>query len=197
MQRLVIASNNRGKIEELRELLAGSGFEPVAQGDLGVEEIEETGASFVENALLKARHAARVTGLPALADDSGLCVDALGGDPGLRSARFAGSPIDPEANIDKLLAALDGKPTGQRSAHFHCVLVLLRRPEDPAPLIAEGLWHGRILDARRGDGGFGYDPVFFDPLLGQSAAELDARSKNRLSHRGQALALLRRRLSEL
>ncbi len=197
MQRLVIASNNRGKIEELRELLAGSGFEPVAQGDLGVAEIEETGASFVENALLKARHAARATGLPALADDSGLCVDALGGEPGLHSARYAGTPTDPEANIDKLLAALAGRPTGQRTAHFHCVLVLLRRPEDPAPLIAEGLWHGRILEARRGRGGFGYDPVFFDPLLGQSAAELDARSKNRLSHRGQALALLRRRLSEL
>jgi len=197
MRRLVIASNNRGKIEELRELLAGSGLEPVAQGELGVEEIPETGASFIENALLKARHAARATGLPALADDSGLCVDALGGEPGLHSARYAGSPTDAEANIDKLLAALTGLPPGQRGAHFHCVLVLLRRPEDPAPLIAEGLWHGRVLEARRGEGGFGYDPVFFDPLLGQSAAELDARSKNRLSHRGQALALLRRRLSEL
>ncbi len=197
MQRLVIASNNRGKIDELRELLAGSAIEPVAQGELGVEEIEETGASFIENALLKARHAARVTGLPALADDSGLCVDALGGEPGLHSARYAGSPTNAEANIDKLIAALDGLAPGQRGAHFHCVLVLLRRPEDPAPLIAEGLWHGRILEARRGTGGFGYDPVFFDPLLGQSAAELDARSKNRLSHRGQALATLRRRLSEV
>ena len=195
MQRLVIASNNRGKIEELRELLAGSGFEPVAQGDLGVAEIEETGASFVENALLKARHAARATGLPALADDSGLCVDALDGAPGLYSARYAGGHGDAQRNIDKLLADLDDVPEERRGAHFHCTLALLRHPDDPRPLIAQGEWHGHVLTATRGTGGFGYDPLFLDPDSGLTAAELDPATKNRVSHRGKALAILQEQLA--
>ena len=195
--RLVVASGNRGKLAEFTDLLGDSGIEGIAQGELGVEDIEETGLTFVENALLKARHAARLTGLPALADDSGLCVDALGGAPGLYSARYAGSHGDAQANIDKLLDALHGVPDDLRSAHFHATIVLLRHAEDPEPLIAQGSWHGRILRARRGAGGFGYDPVFLDPERGRSAAELDPALKNRISHRGLALAALRDRLPRL
>lgn len=190
-RRLVLASGNRGKLAELQRILADPGIELVAQADLGIAEIEETGASFVENALLKARHAAGESGLPALADDSGLCVDALGGAPGLYSARYAGPHGDSAANIAKLLDALRDVPAERRTAHFHCSIVLLRAAPDPAPLIAEGRWHGRILDAPRGSGGFGYDPVFLDPVLGASAAELEPAIKNRVSHRGQALARLR------
>lgn len=189
--RLVLASNNRGKLAEMRTILADLEIELVAQADLGIGDIEETGTTFVENALLKARHAARVSGLPALGDDSGLCVNALGGAPGLYSARYAGGHGDAAANIAKLLAALHDVPPQARSAHFHCTIVLLRTAADPAPLIAEGRWHGRILDAPRGNGGFGYDPVFLDPALGLGAAELDAATKNRVSHRGLALARLR------
>jgi XTP/dITP diphosphohydrolase len=149
--------------------------------------------TFVENALIKARHAARASGLPALGDDSGICVDALGGAPGLHSARYAGNG-DSAANIAKLLAALEGVEDAGRRAHFHCTIVLLRNPEDPAPLIAEGVWHGRVLHERRGENGFGYDPVFFDPVLGKSAGELDPSLKNRVSHRGKALARLRESL---
>lgn len=195
--KLVLASGNPGKLAELRTLLVGSGVEPHAQSEFGVGDVEETGLTFVENALLKARHAARITGLPALGDDSGICVDALGGAPGLYSARYAGGHGDAAANIDKLLAALAGVPDVRRGAHFHAVLVLLRHADDPQPLIAEGRWHGRILHARRGDGGFGYDPVFFDPRHGVSAAELDAPTKHRVSHRGQALAALRAGLASL
>lgn len=194
MNRLVLASGNAGKLAELCALLAGTGVELVAQSQLGVEEVEETGLSFVENALLKARHAAAATGLPALADDSGLCVDALGGAPGLYSARYAGSHGDSQANNARLLRELDGLPAARRGAHFHAVIVLLRHPADPQPLIAEGSWAGRILDAPRGDGGFGYDPLFLDPQQGLSAAELDPALKNRISHRGRALAQLRERL---
>ena len=190
--RLVVASGNRGKLSELRQLLTG--IECVSQGELGVADVEETASTFVENALLKARHAARVTGLPALADDSGLCVDALGGAPGLHSARYAGVGADAHANIGKLLAALEHVPEAQRSARFYCVLVLLRDADDPQPLIAEGEWHGRILHAPRGVGGFGYDPVFFDPGRGVSAAELAPDVKSRISHRGRALAVLHQRL---
>jgi len=197
VSRMVVASGNRGKLAEFAQLLAGSGLECVSQGDLGVGDIEETASTFVENALLKARHAARVTGLPALADDSGLCVDALGGAPGLRSARYAGAGADAQANICKLLAALDSVPEAARTARFHCVLVLLRHADDPQPLIAEGQWHGRILPAPRGVGGFGYDPVFLDPVHGVSAAELDPAVKNRISHRGRALQHLRERLADL
>lgn len=190
----VIASSNAGKLREFREMLGDSGIEFVTQGDLGVGDADETGLTFVENALLKARKAARETGLPALGDDSGLCVDALDGAPGLYSARYAGAHGNAGANIDKLLDALRDVPQAQRGAHFYAVIVLLRHAEDPQPLIAEGVWSGRILHERRGDGGFGYDPVFFDPDLGVSAAELDAERKNRISHRGRALAALRAKL---
>jgi XTP/dITP diphosphohydrolase len=196
-RRLVLASGNAGKLAELRALLAGDGFDLVPQSELGVDDIEETGLTFVENALLKARHAARRTGLPALADDSGLCVDALGGAPGLYSARYAGTQGDARANIAKLLEALADVPEERRTAHFHAVVVLLRHADDPQPIIAEGRWPGRILHAPRGGRGFGYDPVFLDPVHAASAAELDPALKNRISHRGQALAVLRARLVEL
>ncbi|HEY6942766.1 RdgB/HAM1 family non-canonical purine NTP pyrophosphatase [Dokdonella sp.] len=189
--KLVLASGNRGKLVEMRELLAGEGLDLVSQAELGIDDVEETGATFVENALLKARHAARATGMPALADDSGLCVDALGGAPGLYSARYAGAGGDAAANIAKLLDALRDVPDGRRTAHFHCTIVLLRAADDPAPLIAEGRWHGHILHAPHGANGFGYDPVFFDPALGAGAAELEPATKNRVSHRGLALARLR------
>ena len=187
---LLLASSNAGKLAELRELL-GAGFQLHAQSEFGVGDAEETGLSFIENAILKARHAARATGLPALGDDSGLCVDALGGEPGLYSARYAGRHGDSEANIDKLLGALAGVPDDARGARFVCVLALVRHADDPMPLIAEGRWEGRILHARSGSGGFGYDPVFFSPAHGCSAAALPAEVKNRDSHRGIALARLR------
>jgi XTP/dITP diphosphohydrolase len=192
--RLVLASSNQGKLAEMGALLDGLGIELVAQSAFGIADAEETGATFIENALLKARHASAASGLPALGDDSGLCVDALGGAPGLYSARYAGSHGDSAANITRLLAALHDVPAAARTAHFHCSIVLLRSPGDPAPLVAEGRWTGRILEAPRGQGGFGYDPVFLDPASGRSAAELDPATKNRLSHRGQALAQLRRQL---
>ncbi|WP_222564652.1 RdgB/HAM1 family non-canonical purine NTP pyrophosphatase [Novilysobacter antarcticus] len=197
MSRIVLASGNAGKLAEFNRLFAGAGIAFIAQGDLGVEDIEETGLSFVENALLKARHASRVTGMPALADDSGLCVDALGGAPGLYSARYAGDPSDPVRNIDKLLDALEGVPNDQRGARFHCSLVLLRHAEDPSPLIAQGDWSGRILDRPRGSGGFGYDPVFMDEAYGISAAELEPSVKAACSHRGRALRELQRQLAAL
>lgn len=188
--KLVLASGNAGKLAELRDLLGDAGIDLHAQSEFGGEDAEETGLTFVENAILKARHAARATGLPALGDDSGLCVDALGGAPGLYSARYAGTHGDAGANIVKLLDALRDVPEQRRTARFVCVLALLRHAEDPQPLIAEGVWEGRILFAPRGDGGFGYDPVFFDPERNMGAAELDAALKNRISHRGRALALL-------
>jgi XTP/dITP diphosphohydrolase len=190
--RIVVATGNRGKLAEIRAILDEFRVEVVAQGELGIAEVEETGLTFVENALLKARNAAAATGGPAIADDSGLEVDALGGAPGIRSARYAGEPADDEANIDRLLAAL--ADAGDRNAAFRCVMVCLRHAEDPAPVIAEGVWSGRILAARRGRGGFGYDPVFFDPASGCSAAELDPDEKNRVSHRARALRELARRL---
>jgi len=193
--KLVLASSNAGKLEELRELLADTGIELIAQSDLGVDDAEETGETFVENAIIKARHAARLTGLPALADDSGICVDALDGAPGLYSARYAGEHGNASRNIDKLLEALREVPDAQRDAHFYCVLVLLHHAQDPQPLIVEGQWRGRILHARQGDGGHGYDPVFLDPVHGQSAAEMPLVLKNGLSHRGQALAALKQRLA--
>lgn len=192
--KLVLASGNRGKLAEMREVLAGFGIELVAQGELGIEDAEETGTTFIENALLKARHAARQSGLPAIGDDSGLCVDALGGAPGLYSARYAGRHGDAAANIAKLLDALRDVPEDGRAGHFHCSIALLRGADDPAPLIAEGRWHGRILPAPRGANGFGYDPVFLDTASQRSAAELEATVKNRISHRGIALARLREQL---
>jgi XTP/dITP diphosphohydrolase len=191
VRRIVVATGNRGKLAEIRDVLAGTGIELVAQSDLGISDADETGATFVENALIKARHASRASGLPALGDDSGICVDALGGAPGLISARYAGAHGDGAANIAKLLGALEGVEDAQRGAHFHCTIVLLASADDPAPLIAEGRWRGRILEAPRGSGGFGYDPVFFDPVLGSGAVELDRATKNRVSHRGQALARMR------
>jgi len=196
VMKVVVASGNPGKLAEIREVL-GATVELIAQRDLDIVDAEETASTFVENALIKARHAARVSGLPALADDSGICVDALGGAPGLISALYAGRNGDNAANNAKLLDALRDVPDARRNAHFHCTIVLLRRVDDPAPLIAEGRWHGRILQAPRGNNGFGYDPVFFDPVLGQGAGELDPEVKNRVSHRGQALARLRELLPSL
>ncbi|MEO6926693.1 MAG: RdgB/HAM1 family non-canonical purine NTP pyrophosphatase [Rhodanobacter sp.] len=196
-QRIVLASSNRGKLAEFNALLAESGFEVVAQSSLGIDDAEETGLSFVENALLKARHAAQVSGLPALADDSGLCVDYLHGAPGLYSARYAGSHGDNAANNARLLRELDGVSADQRGAFFICALVLLQRFDDPTPLIVEGRWYGHILDAPRGVQGFGYDPLFLPHGQQVSSAELDPVLKNRLSHRGQALAKLQARLVDL
>lgn len=195
--RFVLASGNAGKVVELEQLLAGTGVELVAQTSLGVSDADETGLTFVENALIKARHAARITGLPALADDSGICVDALDGAPGLYAARYAGTHGDSAANNAKLLRELDGVPSNKRTAYFIAVLVVLRHADDPAPLIAEGRWHGRILEAPRGEGGFGYDPLFLPDGHNVSAAELDVALKNRLSHRGQALDVLKARFAEL
>ncbi|MDX1379538.1 MAG: RdgB/HAM1 family non-canonical purine NTP pyrophosphatase [Xanthomonadales bacterium] len=190
MRRLVLASGNSGKLAELAALLQPLGIEVRPQSDWDVPEAEETGTTFVENALLKARNAARHTGLPALGDDSGIVVDVLDGAPGIRSARYAGEGASGSEHIRKLLAALDGVPEAQRVAHFHCTMVLMRTPDDPAPYIATGRWHGRVLESPRGDGGFGYDPVFWVPGRGCSAAELDPVDKNRISHRGLALQAL-------
>ncbi len=192
---LVLASGNAGKLVELQAMLADLPLAIVPQRELGVGDVAETGTTFVENALIKARHASAATGLPALADDSGLIVDALGGAPGLYSARYAGSPTDDAANNAKLLDALRDVPTDRRSARFYAVIVLLRHADDPQPLIAEGAWEGRILDAPRGHHGFGYNPVFLDPLHGLTAAEMDPAQKNRLSHRARALARLREQLA--
>jgi XTP/dITP diphosphohydrolase len=189
-RKLVIASNNKGKIAELTDLLAPLGLVPVPQGELGVSEAEEPAVTFVENAIIKARHAAKATGLPALADDSGLAVDALDGRPGVRSARFAGNEATDSDNVEALLAALKDTPEAQRSAQFHCVLVYLRHADDPTPIICHGRWPGRILAEPRGQGGFGYDPVFLVPEHGCSAAELTREQKGRISHRGRALASL-------
>ena len=191
MRRVVLASSNAGKLLELRELLADSGVELFSQSELGIDDADETGLTFIENAILKARHASRLCGLPALADDSGLCVDNLGGAPGLYSARYAGTHGDAAANIRKLLDVMRDIPDHERGAHFHCSLALLQSAEDPSPLIAEGRWQGTILQSTRGNGGHGYDPVFFDPLRGLGAAEMTAADKNQISHRGKALARLR------
>ena len=188
LSRLVVASGNPGKLRELAALLHPLGIEPVAQGELGVPEAEEPHATFIENALAKARNAARHTGMPALADDSGILADALRGEPGVHSARFAGEPKSDERNNRKLVELMRTAPT--RSAHYYCVIVLLRDAYDPQPLIAEGQWRGEIVLEPRGGGGFGYDPYFLLPELGLTAAELDAEHKNRISHRGQALAAL-------
>lgn len=191
----VLASANPGKLRELAELLDAAGVRILAQSDFKVPEVAETGLSFVENAILKARNAAAHTGLPAIADDSGLEVDALGGAPGIFSARYAGPGASDRDNLEKLLAALATKSAGERGARYYCVVVLLRHAEDPTPLICEGAWEGSIQSAPTGSGGFGYDPIFRVPGHGKSAAELDSATKNRLSHRGQALAQLLARLA--
>lgn len=195
MKKLVLASNNAKKMKELNALLAPLGFEVIPQGTLGIPEAEEPHVTFVENALAKARHAAAHSGLPALADDSGLCVRALGGAPGVISARYAGEPKSDARNNEKLLADLADQT--DRRAHFVSCLVLCRSADDPQPIIAEGEWHGEIVDQYRGDGGFGYDPLFFVPEFGQTAAELAADTKNRVSHRGRAMQKLIERLPEL
>lgn len=192
MKKLVLASNNAKKMKELNALLAPLGFEVIPQGQLGIPEAEEPHCTFVENALAKARHAAQLSGLPALADDSGLCVAALSGAPGVYSARYAGEPKSDARNNAKLLADLAGQ--NDRRAHFACVLVLVRAANDPQPIIAEGEWHGEILTAQRGADGFGYDPLFYVPTHCQTAAELDGAIKNQLSHRGQAMQKLISRL---
>lgn len=189
-KRIVLASSNPGKLREIGQMLAGIGLEVVPQSAFGVPDAEETGLSFVENAILKARHAARYAGLPAIADDSGLEVDALHGAPGIYSARYAGRGASDAANLRKLLEELKAVPEEQRTARFQCVMVYLREPLDPTPLVAQGTWEGRILTAPRGTGGFGYDPVFYVPSHGCSAAELPPETKNALSHRGQALRKL-------
>ena len=193
--KLVLARGNAGKLKELQAMLAGLPLQIVPQRELGVDDVPETGLTFVENALIKARHACAVTGLPALADDSGLIVDALDGAPGLYSARYAGSPTDDVANNAKLLDALREVPAERRSARFYAVIVLLRHANDPQPLICEGSWEGRIIDAPRGSHGFGYNPVFLDETLGLTAAEMLPEQKNGRSHRAKALQLLLQRLS--
>lgn len=190
---LVLASNNRGKLAEFSQLLTPLGFELRTQGELGIDEAEEPHATFIENALAKARHAARASGLPALADDSGICVPALGGAPGVLSARFAGEPKSDAANNRKLVDSLASQ--ADKSAYYYCVLVYLRHADDPQPVIAEGRWNGQIIAEPRGQGGFGYDPHFLLPELGKTAAELSAADKNRQSHRGQALQALIHKLA--
>jgi XTP/dITP diphosphohydrolase len=184
-QRLVLASNNAGKLREFADILAPIGFDLHPQGEFGVPEAEEPFATFVENALAKARHASRLTGLPALADDSGVCVNALGGAPGVYSARYAGEPKSDARNNEKVIADLQSH--ADKSAYYYCVLVYVRHADDPQPVIADGLWSGEITATARGAGGFGYDPHFWLPQLGKCAAELSKEEKNALSHRGQAL----------
>ena len=202
MKQLVVASSNPGKLREFSELLAPLGIEIIAQAQLDVADAEEPHVSFVENALAKARHASRHAKLPALADDSGICVQALGGEPGVHSARFAGGPTEggmdrreqDGRNNEKLIALLKGEKN--RRAHYTCVVVLVRHADDPEPLIAQGRWHGEVIGAPRGTSGFGYDPYFYLPELGKTAAELDPKHKNALSHRGKALRRLIAKLKQ-
>ncbi len=201
MQKIVLASSNIGKLKELQSMLAELPVNIIAQSELGVVDAEETGLTFIENAIIKARHASAITGLPSIADDSGLAVDALGGAPGIYSARYAKLPaivkglaLD-QANNTKLIEALRDIPDHQRGAQFHCVLVFMRHAADPTPLVCHGQWHGSILHAAAGAGGFGYDPLFLVPDHGCSSAELSTNEKNRISHRAQASQLLLAALS--
>lgn len=190
MKTIVLASNNPGKVREINQLLEGLELHVVPQSEYEVPEIEETGLTFVENAILKARNAAQHAGVPAIADDSGLEVDALGGAPGIYSARYAGAGASDRDNLEKLLEDLREVPEAQRTARFQCLMVYMRHPRDPTPLLCQGSWEGRILHEPRGESGFGYDPVFYVPQQGCSAAELAPELKNRLSHRGHALQKL-------
>jgi XTP/dITP diphosphohydrolase len=192
MKKIVLASNNAGKLREFAQLLATFDYEVLPQSAFNVPEADEPHCTFVENALAKARHAAKLTGLPALADDSGICVTALGGAPGVYSARYAGEPKSDERNNQKMIAALQGQ--SDRRAHYVAVLVFVRHADDPQPIVVEGEWHGEIIDTPRGTGGFGYDPYFLVPDLQQTAAEISAEEKNKRSHRGKALTLLIERL---
>jgi len=195
MKKIVIASNNAGKLREIARILEPMGFEAMPQGAFGVPECPEPHVTFVENCIAKARHAAAHTGLPALADDSGICVDALNGAPGVYSARYAGEPKSDQRNNQKLIEALQGE--ANRRAHYYCVMVYVRYADDPTPIIAEGAWHGEIIDAPRGDGGFGYDPYFLIPAFGRTGSELGMEEKNGISHRGQALRALAEKLGKL
>lgn len=188
IEKLVLASNNAGKLKEFSALLAPLGVEVIPQGQLNVPECQEPHGTFLENALEKARHACRVTGLPALADDSGICVEALGGKPGVLSARYAGEPKSDARNNAQLIADLQGQ--GNRRAYYYCVLVLLRHADDPQPLVADGAWYGEVVDSASGNGGFGYDPHFWLPEHGCTVADLPAGVKNGISHRGQAMQAL-------
>lgn len=192
-QPLVLASNNRGKLAELSQLLSPLGFALTPQGELGIPEADEPYLTFVENALAKARHASQLSGLAALADDSGICVPALGGAPGVQSARYAGEPRSDAANNAKLVREI--AQYNDKSAYYYCVLVVVRHAADPQPIIADGVWHGSLIEQPRGQGGFGYDPHFFLPRLGKTAAELSAEEKNSVSHRGQALRALINKLA--
>jgi XTP/dITP diphosphohydrolase len=195
MKQIVLASGNVGKVREINQLLSQSGFEVIPQSDYGVPEAEETGLTFVENAILKARNAAMHTGLPAIADDSGLEVDALMGAPGIYSARYAGAGASDEQNLEKLLAEMENVPDAQRTARFQCLMVCMKHAEDPTPLICQGTWEGSILREARGAHGFGYDPVFLVPQKECSSAELDPGTKNSLSHRAKAMACLVEKLT--
>ena len=190
MQKIVLASNNTGKVREINQILAGLDYEVVPQAEFDIPEADETGLTFVENAILKARHAAQLSGLPAIADDSGLEVDALNGAPGIYSARYAGVDASDTDNLNKLLDALQGVPETERTARFQCLMVFMRHGEDPTPLICQGSWEGRILETAQGENGFGYDPIFFVPERNCSSAQLDPETKNSLSHRGKALKQL-------
>ncbi len=186
-QRIVLATGNLGKVREINQLLTGLGMNIIPQSEFAVPEVAETGETFVENAIIKARHASALTGHPAIADDSGLEVDALDGAPGITSSRYAGADAKDQANLEKLLANMANVPINRRGARFQCVLVYLRKPKDPTPLICQGTWEGVILDSPQGTNGFGYDPIFYVPDQHRAAAELSPEVKNRLSHRGQAL----------
>ena len=193
-KRIVLASNNAGKVREINQLLENSDIEVIPQAHFDIQDAVEDGLTFVENAIIKARHAAKLSGLPAIADDSGIEVDALNGAPGIYSARFAGEGSSDEENLRKLLDEMRDVPEAQRSARFQCLMVYMRHAEDPTPIICQGTWEGRILTAPQGENGFGYDPVFFVPEQNCSSAELDAATKNSLSHRGKALQQLVKRL---
>ena len=190
MKKLVLASHNAGKLVEMQEILADLPLQITSAAELGLGDVEETGLTFIENAILKARHAAKVTALPAIADDSGLAVDVLGGAPGIYSARYSGEDATDQKNLQKLLETMKDVPDDQRQARFHCVLVYLRHAEDPTPLVCHGSWPGVITREPAGTGGFGYDPIFFVPSEGKTAAELTREEKSAISHRGQALKLL-------
>ncbi len=195
MKKVILATNNQGKVKELGKLLSDFGLTLVAQSDLTIDSIEETGLTFIENALLKARHAAKCSGLPAIADDSGLAVDILAGAPGIYSSRYAGKQANDEQNVLKLLDALKDVPAGKRQAQFYCALVYIRHAEDPTPIVCYGRWPGEITFSPSGKGGFGYDPIFYIPELDCTAAELDREEKNRISHRGRAVKELLDKLS--
>ncbi len=195
-QQIVLASGNKGKIAEIQAILQQQSIDVISQSHFNVTEVDETGTTFIENAIIKARHAAKISQLPAIADDSGLEVDALNGKPGVHSARYAGLPSNDQNNTDKLLRALANTPESQRSARFHCVMVFMAHENDPSPLIAHGVWEGRIALKKSGNNGFGYDPVFYIPELNSMSAALEPEIKNTLSHRAQALKQLMPQISQ-